>query len=1293
MNDRRRFAVHRAHRPEKTSQRGEPKRMLLPLGRRISWRAARTAWIVAVIALMAATLATVAFPLGARAAQGTVNLIVEALVNYGGNGTRIMYANGKPAFCVEPDVPTPNPGSYARTDLAPDGGDAALVRAVLYFGAGGPEANAFDWPLFAGQSGQTDAQIKWVETHLLASYAWTGSLDDALHEVDGPWRERREWFLYNLFGMDEEGRVTNKNATLQLIESRTDEVPDSFYVYQINTGAGRQTLVSWAHGVQILITKRSSSAAPTRGNDAYSLEGAVFEIRRDADDALVATVTTGEDGIARCTVAPNERYYAVETAAPQGFKLNSTTHTIDIGEDDETLEIENEPATLTLVLHKADAATGSGAQRGSSLGGAEYQLTDATGAVHRATSDYGGCVSFEELPLGDVTVIETKAPAGYLLDPATHTYHVDSGDIHADIDLEPEAALTELPLAFDLDIIKYLDTGVEGSGLQTAGSGVAFQIISNTSDEVVGTVVTDETGRASTAGLWFGSGTRIEGIDGALPYDERGYTVREDPRTTPTGYHAAPDWTITPEQMIAGATLHYIVDNDFVSSRLQLTKVDARTGAPIPLAGFTFQLLDENHEPITQESWYPNHVELSAFTTDESGMVTLPEALLPGTYYIRETAAPEPYLLNSEDIEIVIDDAADVPLVTVVSIPDERPTGTAKVTKTCSDDGKPLEGASFDIIASEDIVAPDGSIDAVAGQIMAHLTTDDDGTACAGELPLGSGSATYHLVETDAPVGHSLDTEPHPFTLTYADATTSVVFQEVSVVDDPNIVRISKVSVDSNQPLGGAVFELRATGAGTAQRFATDSMGSIVIDHLAPDTYRLQEIEAPSGYLVDGTVHTFTVDEDGLIAGATEYHLELVNDCTKVSISKRDITDESEVPGAMLSVLDAKGGIIDTWISTTEEHRIDALAPGSYTLVETMSPNSYDVTTEIPFTVEETGDIQRVVMYDEPIAIEGEIDKRQEIADPTAELTEANGDGMNRAGVSRSDDGSYEYSVDFRNASDTWVDEFTVTDELTMAQAGIARLTGITTPCAAKDYDGLLNVWYRTNATADDYKDPSKANATTSDGHDNPWLTHETTARVLGDDGRALSYAGWRLWKADVSTTQASELSVTDLDLDDGEVVTAVRFEFGRVEAGFTSRANAWNRSDLKCPHDDLDDIPIPTQGAAVEDDARGMEEDGGARPYASSGAILHMQVTDAYRDDVPLINSAHVDLFRNGGDIGEDTSLEDHDEDTVEQMPRSTIAPLAQTDSTLTLPALATTMGVASIGSTLIALWKRRTS
>ena len=469
----------------------------------------------------------------------------------------------------------------------------------------------------------------------------------------------------------------------------------------------------------------------------------------------------------------------------------------------------------------------------------------------------------------------------------------------------------------------------------------------------------------------------------------------------------------------------------------------------------------------------------------------------------------------------------------------------------------------------------------------------------------------------------------------------------------------------------------------SATEGVTGADGSTDFLHLAPGTYRVAEVEAPAGYVEAPGIKTFTVGADGRIDGRDSGQAAFEDDYTKVRISKRDITDESEIEGAKLTVTDSEGTTIDSWTSTTEDHEIDALAPGKYTLTEQRTPTAYDQAESIEFEVRKTGEVQTVTMYDSPISISGEIDKRQEIADPTAKDTDANGDGLNTAETKASDDGSYAYTIDFRSTSNTWTDEFTVEDDLTAAVDGRAQLTSITTPQALEDYDGKMNVWYRTDKTPDDHVDESGANATLTDGHENPWLSDEATASTLGEDGRAVDFTGWKLWRADVPTTEATELAVADLGLEEGEHVTAIRFEYGRVEQGFTTRDGGWDREGIKDVHDDI----ASAEDTAAENGSH-TDDSGTGTGTAYAPAIVRMKATDGYTAGTSLDNYARVDLTRNGGGDG----LEDHDEDQVTQTAKAVTAPPTTLDQTgrNVIIGLAATLAAAALAAAAL-IYRRR--
>lgn len=1233
--------------------------------------------------------------------------------------------------------------------------------------------------------------------------------------------------------------------------------------------------------------KSASDPSLTEGNSAYSLAGAVYDIYDAATNKKVTSITTDEAGRATCTLERDKDYYAIETKAPQGYALNTERVSFRTSSATGEVSLTDKPAYARLQVKKIDACTGGETQRGTSLAGAEFSIesTSLAGWHQTMQTNTDGIAQIDSIPLGSLVVKETKAPKGYKLDPTPRTVMANSAGMNdaGVVELEPIAIANEIS-SFDVEIVKYLDTGSEGSGLQHAGAGIQFEIISNSTKKTVGTITTNEKGEASTADAksvnaeaisdsdtydsskpWMGAGRRTKDMAGALPYDSKGYTLREVASTTPEGYRPCPDWTIEASQIADDATFHYIVDNDYVSSRIQVVKVDAVDGKTIPLAGFTFQLLDHNKKPITQEVWYPQHAELSEFTTDDSGTVTFPGALKPGTYYIREVAAPSPYLTSNKDLKVVISDKEIPDPVTVVRFEDHQATGIATIQKTCTEKECPsetnLQGAEFDIVAVEDIVSPTGTIQAKKDQVVDHVTTDKDGTAKTGKLPLGSGTATYACIETKAPSGHVVDRTPHTFTLSHEDAVEQIVYADVQVSNAPTDVTVVKTDSESGNKLAHATFalwdvqdqisiqpdqtgsiavrtdrddavtmryvapyavvttrlpegvsislarpgaeplaidgeraeipagtytvhcskdgkplsatessaEMKADSsycitvsqsllgnrieveesagaeepvtlhysdtdqahvahglkAGTYELTvngtvcdtitlgngatyltieeekacrqpilltndakpvtrATSKDGVFNVKHLAPGSYRLREVAAPQGYIVNDEIFSFDIDQDGLIDGKTAHEIIAENDFTKVEISKVDAESNAVLPGAKLSLKDEQGKEIDTWTSSEKAHLITHIEPGRYSVVEAETPQGHDQADPLEIEVRDIPSIQRFALYDTPISIDGSIDKRQQIADPVANEVVANNEGVNRAETTISEDGSYVYTLDFQNESSTWVDEFTVTDQLDGAKEGLAVLTGVATPQVGGDYDGALNIWLQTNLTSADYVDPSKANATKDDGHENPWLTRTETQECLGDDGRRVSYDGWRLWKQGVSAKKSQQLNVQDLDLADNETVTAVRFEFGRVEAGFTTRNDLWDRDDLKDPHDDFAGNEDGASNKAEADDAgKAVNEN---TPSSLKGAVLHMRVTDAYVDGLDLNNSASIELYRNGGGTG----LEARDTDFVTQSPVRVSKVLPQTSTPSMTGILLTAAGISSAMAVAVGIARR---
>jgi len=165
---------------------------------------------------------------------------------------------------------------------------------------------------------------------------------------------------------------------------------------------------------------------------------------------------------------------------------------------------------------------------------------------------------------------------------------------------------------------------------------------------------------------------------------------------------------------------------------------------------------------------------------------------------------------------------------------------------------------------------------------------------------------------------------------------------------------------------------------------------------------------------------------------------------------------------------------------------------------------------------------------------------------------------------------TYRYDVNFRSTSNVAADEFTVDDPLENINNDQVRLEMLVTPVVWGDVDGKYNLWYKTNKTNDNqtYSDVKA----TEEGVTQRWPNK-----------------GFKLWAANLSTTERRKLEVSMLGLDSDEYITALRFEYGAVLVGFTSKnyssvsLNGEHRDaqgDLTLPPDDLSKVEGYTPGS-----------------------------------------------------------------------------------------------------------------
>ena len=219
--------------------------------------------------------------------------------------------------------------------------------------------------------------------------------------------------------------------------------------------------------------------------------------------------------------------------------------------------------------------------------------------------------------------------------------------------------------------------------------------------------------------------------------------------------------------------------------------------------------------------------------------------------------------------------------------------------------------------------------------------------------------------------------------------------QHVFMQDDYTKVQISKTDIATGKEISGAKLKITDADGKIVAEWVTDGAPHYM-ERIPMGTYTLTETMAPTeqGYVRAESV-TFEVGPTGDIQ-----RVDMKDDFTKVEISKADMTDGLELPGAKLKITDASGNTIAEWETNGQPHRIERLKPGEYTLTETAAPARYLLSEEVHFTVRETGEIQKVTMYDAPahslILTKRDIVTNAKLADARLTIRDAYGTTIDR---------------------------------------------------------------------------------------------------------------------------------------------------------------------------------------------------------------------------------------------------------------------------------------------------------
>ena len=714
-----------------------------------------------------------------------------------------------------------------------------------------------------------------------------------------------------------------------------------------------------------------------------SLEGAEFEIYAAEDiftpdhqvdeqgnrhviyakDTLVKTVTTNKNGKAVIKDLPLGKYRVKETKAPAGFVLNPDSQEVSFiykdqntPEIEEKLEFSNERQKVELSVEKQDAETGK-ALKGATFGlynkeaisSGDKVVVKADTLLQEITSNEKGKAAFTlDLPLGRYYVKELQAPAGY----------VSSDEI------------LEFDATYQGQDVKTIKLKSVKKNQPTTVEVTKADITTGTELDGASMSVLDKDGNV------IDSWTSVKDSPHVIKRLQVGktYILREE--LAPYGYLRATDveFTISDtaevqkvkmEDEVPVARLLVNKKGEFLDS---VSLLDNAKGMIEHLFNYVSgNLTDVTFNVYAAEAiraadgvsadYYAADELIGSITTDGNGIAQMDNLPL-GRYYIVERETSHGYVLDNEPryVDLTYRDQ-DTPLVTYsADWQNARQRVQVEVLKKEKDSDKVLSGAIFGLYAADDIVSSKGKVLLAKDTLIELKTTDEDGKLqFVADLPVDS---RYYIKELAAPDGYVTEQEPQEFTFEYQGSGTSVAEYAFTFEDEQTTVELSKADLTDKKELPGASLKVTDEDGNTVDEWVSKEEAHIIKGLIVGKKYKMTETKPADGYVTAESIE-FTVENTKEV----QKH-QMLDDVTKVEISKKDITDSSEVPGAKLIILDKDGKKVESWTSTDKPHMVEKLPVGEYTLREEQAPDGYLIAEDVKFTVKDTGKVQKVKMKD-----------------------------------------------------------------------------------------------------------------------------------------------------------------------------------------------------------------------------------------------------------------------------------------------------------------------------------------
>ena len=833
--------------------------------------------------------------------------------------------NGKWSYCLESSKTTPSNGQYAAGVIE----NNEAVRKLMYYGFGGPGDVLKTWgqgdPNAQGKVGYdylklsicpndsylTGEDVAYLLTHIFLSGAYSGD-----------WNGFSESGFNAAFGGNYGTNIMNiYRSILDLPEPRytkfysdeADVIKDNGRIAEFKAIFDKTTKQQVTNTVTLEGNSNSTINIPLADNVTIYINGNAVQT------GGTATVRGGESFYftAPTKNSPdNMQLTDVTGVGCEKFTALAIKTGTDSAQQQGSWDIDPDSSRLYTQIDWMDFGELELIKTndiGDLIDGAVFNLKSASyDGYDEDITVTNGKIKVEDLPVGEYILTETKVPGGHAI-----TQKVFKVTINKD-EVTQRVVVNKIRPTGNLKINKTLENSENENTVNKADydfSKVQFKI---TADHDIYDSVSLEKlyskGDGITAGSGKGSNEDIVKLVTGTELGNGTYTPDKDGKLElsglPMGAYAVEE-VDSPDGFVPDEEVKkvHFQQTDFVTLTYSN---ELNINNELTKTVFSKTTADgDNLYGVPMEIVDAKTSEtVHTWISDDSNLEI--DGLPAGDYIWKEVSAPDGYVL-AKPIEFTVKDADTQNI--------EMKNFSIEFAKNGNDGTELLKGGEFHVTSTKTKQIVDNW---TTGQHIFDITEDMRAKLMAGE-------------------------------------TVSDMYVEIED-DSSTYYRISK-----NE--GRDDYRLLKQANGETKYYNIDINGDetthMIRGTVEDQEYVITELKSPDGYATAKPV-TFKTDESKNLT------VEMVDEVTRVEVSKQDITTNKELPGASLVVKDKDGNVIDEWVSTTEPHIIKNLTVGeTYTLEETIAPDGYKIAQSINFEIKDTGEVQSVVMYDELLPSSG----------------------------------------------------------------------------------------------------------------------------------------------------------------------------------------------------------------------------------------------------------------------------------------------------------------------------------